>query len=594
MSTIRPASIYLRRLYTTDARQIARLEKSSYGSAYRAGQNALAAELSFADENGENLSIGLFDKERLVGFILGFFQENRGEVFDAFGTTAPVQQTLAGESIYFADIVLRPRYRRYFRLLLGRFCSEVRRHYPGLPVDAFAVESTLQRWQNFERGIAGFGFELTATEKLADSSLEEPLYWFCLTPVEAATKTKARDFEYVAEGRNFNVELIQTWERWEDLASEWNRLVDETPAGTPFLTHEYMSTWWDTFGLSARLFIVAIYEHGRLVTAAPFQITTTPVFDRHYYCLEFVGDPIELDRPKLLGRPDTVTAKIVARFLLDQQNNWGWLIAYEQDADSTFLAAVREAMVTEEFNVGVGRSSSCPYVDLQGSWTDYLDSRSRTTRKQLRRKLNKLRGAGAVKMVTVENWPDVVDALDRYADVEQRSWKPGKKLGVRKTPEYWNFYQQIVRRLGPSGQVHFRFLELDDQVIAATFGILRNGRYVSLHIAHDGAYDAYSPGVVLTGLELEECFGRADYAELDFLGGFLTNKSSWATDVRDTVTLHVYAKDIRLNLHHWIYFRAKPAIRSGLERHGLWRPALAMVEHLKNATTKLRQRLTGN
>ena len=571
----------LHRLYAADAPQIARLESSTYSSSYRAGEAALAEDLAFADAHSENLSVGLFDKGKLVGFILAFYQEDREEVFESFGVSTPPGHELVGESIYFADVVVLPAYGRYFHLLMGRFGRELRRHYPELPIDAFAVTSAYKRWKRFARGLAGFGYKVTESAGLADETLDEPLRWLTLIPVAAAERKRPTRFPYSRNGRSFEIELIQTSDRWQEIAADWNRLLEETPGFTPFQTCEYLVSWWETFRLFGRLFVVTVYENDKLVMALPFQVSTSALLWQDYFCLEFVGDPLEVDRPKMLGAPDSTVAEVVACFLADRRDQWDLIVAYEQDLESILPAALRAVLDDGSCHIGEIESPSSPYISIGTSWVEYLKSRPRSKRKQLRRSLNRVRRAGDVQMITVETWPEVAEALERYAEVEARSWKPEKKLGVKKTKEHWHFYNEVVRQLGPAGEVHFRILQLNGKDIAATFGIVKNGRFASMHIAHDQEFDEFSPGVVLTNLELEEVFKGGDYVEFDFLGAFLSNKSSWATGIRSTIALHVYSKEPRLGLVYWAYFRAKPALRGFLHWTGLFGSVKAIARKLR-------------
>jgi CelD/BcsL family acetyltransferase involved in cellulose biosynthesis len=75
------------------------------------------------------------------------------------------------------------------------------------------------------------------------------------------------------------------------------------------------------------------------------------------------------------------------------------------------------------------------------------------------------------------------------------------------------FYRELIDRLGLSHQLHFRFLTLNDLPIAATFGVFQSGRFASTEICHDQAFDQYSPGFVLTGLELQDCHDAGEYSD---------------------------------------------------------------------------------
>lgn len=59
---------------------------------------------------------------------------------------------------------------------------------------------------------------------------------------------------------------------FENLASEWDRLVLAAPRPSPFLLHGWVSAWWRHFGSGATLAVVCARRDGRLVGLAPMFI----------------------------------------------------------------------------------------------------------------------------------------------------------------------------------------------------------------------------------------------------------------------------------------------------------------------------------
>jgi hypothetical protein len=261
---------------------------------------------------------------------------------------------------------------------------------------------------------------------------------------------------------------------------------------------------------------------------------------------------------------------------------------YEQSLGSTVLSVAR-SLLSESMLVGIVPGPPCPWVDVRGSWAAFLASKSSAFRKSLRRKLARLRTRGEVNFSTGENWPAVEGAFRDYLDVERRSWKPGKKLGVAKSADSLEYHQALVNTLGPHGRIVFRTLFLDGTPIAATFGLLEHGQFLSLHIAHDRDFDDYSPGVLLTAYELEECYERADYAQYELLGGFLENKTSWTANARETQQLYAYRREPMFIVHYVWHFRMGPALKRFLKRLGLFRFAIRLKSLLRTVLFRTRE-----
>ena len=171
--------------------------------------------------------------------------------------------------------------------------------------------------------------------------------------------------------------------------------------------------------------------------------------------------------------------------------------------------------------------------------------------------------------------------FEDYLDVERRSWKPSKNLGVEKSADSLAYHRALLETFGTSGRLIVRTLSLDGKPIAATFGVLERGQFISLHIAHDCAFDAYSPGVLLTAFELEESYGRADHDSYELLGGFLDNKTTWTSNARETRQLYAYRRDTLFAIHYAWHFRVEPSLKRLAKRTGVFPYALAMKVRLR-------------
>jgi CelD/BcsL family acetyltransferase involved in cellulose biosynthesis len=173
------------------------------------------------------------------------------------------------------------------------------------------------------------------------------------------------------------------------------------------------------------------------------------------------------------------------------------------------------------------------------------------------RRLEKL---GRTEFREYETHSAVLAQLDAYRALEARSWKAKTGVGVARSEPYFAFYRDVAEAFARSGDFRVRMLALDDRVIAGTFGVVFDGVYYALQIAHDGAFDRYSPGTILEALEIERWF-KAGYRRYEFLGGFLKNKARWTSSYRSTQQLQAYRRSLFLFLLHFVQCRVKPRVK---------------------------------
>ncbi|MGH7575087.1 MAG: GNAT family N-acetyltransferase, partial [Longimicrobiales bacterium] len=268
-----------------------------------------------------------------------------------------------------------------------------------------------------------------------------------------------------------------------------------------------------------------------------------------------------------------------ARALVAQRDQWDVLHLYEQPPASTVITALARSLRGAGYLVGQLPDSICPFIRTAGDWDAFLDSRSRSLRKNLQRGRRRLEREGPVEYRIVDHAPAACQAFDQYLDIEGRSWKANSDAGVRADAVDQSFYRCLTALLGPDRLIEFRFIDVAGQPVAGTFGIRHDQRFYSLKIAHDQRFAAASPGTLLESLEIRDCFDR-DVVEYDFLGGFLTNKNRWTDDTRETVQVFAFPRR-----GHWIPFYVdrfvvRPRVKRLLRRAGWLDPLLAWRERV--------------
>lgn len=381
------------------------------------------------------------------------------------------------------------------------------------------------------------------------------------------------------------VRVVETESAWALLAPRWNELLAHTANSTVFQTFEYLQCWWQHFGRDRRLFII-VAERDDALAIAPMQIVRSPWMGAKLPCLTFIGLPSELDRCVLLcPESDADLRTAIVDFIATRRDDWDNITLYEQLPDSPFLLELSQALRRSGYLVATIPGPESPATVFSGSWADLLATRSSSFRKGIRRKTAQLSKIAPPALDFVDASDAVLPALARYRAVEAASWKPDAKLGVAKSPAHWAFWQDVTRRFGDSRAMQFKFLTVGEHTVAGTFGLLWNRQFYSLHIAHDDAYAAYSPGVLLTALELEAAFERGDCDRFDFLGGFLANKDSWATTITPTVALYANRPSLRGRLFQWSFFTAKPVLRRLLVRYGILDVVIKVKKRLFGGST---------
>src|SRR5690606_9992840 len=398
------------------------------------------------------------------------------------------------ECMYVADFAVRREYGRYTMRLLKEAWARIST-YHGLPVMGFSASNARDRWEARRKAFKRFGYRYAGSRRF---ELPGPPHEIFVVRFEMIG---APSYKLQPEP-TLHVEVVKSLVGWAQLEQHWDELLYQTPDWTPLQSYGMQRIWWRHFGADGRPYIAVAREGERVRAIAPLCIRPTFYWGRPRRLLGFIGEHGELDRPTFLRRgEDREAVQAILDHLWREREAWDALLLYEQPADGLVLSPARRHFDGRLLS-GLVPGPACPWADVTGSWDTFLASKPRAFRKSLRRKVERRRKRGGVRFETFDSWPEVSDAFEKYLDVEARSWKPAARLGVAKSPAYLAYHRALVERLGPQGKLHVRLLSVDQHPIAGTFGVLDRGQFMSLHIAHDRSYDAWSPGVLLSAYEL--------------------------------------------------------------------------------------------
>lgn len=525
----------------------------------------MAQLLRNAQEAGANLSLGVYRGSRLVGYLIAYIR-----------VSSHLPKAASGEIIHLHDVAFLPKYRAERRLLLLKAARAFEALAPGLPVEAFVLEPDLEKFVATRKQLSRFGYRPATKQTTGEYRSGYEIFILRWEPLEDRLHTRPQllprgpRFSYSVDGQDLQVELVTTENRWLALKPDWERLVEAIPGHTVFHTFDFQWLWWRYLGLSRELFIVVVCDGEEVLAIAPLMTTATRIFGRRFRELGLIGSPWEVDRGRfLIPDPQGRCLEAILAFLLDHRDCWDTAVLWEQSPSDPGIDRVRRAFVDNGFITAINRTEPGPYLDLAGSWADYLARRSRRLRKNLRQSRKRLELEGKVEPVEVRDWPGAVEKLDDYLTIELKSWKNSRGIGIGQSSWHFEFFKALADHFSRTGQFDLRFLELDGKPIAATFGLRYRQTFYSMRIVHDRAYDRFSPGTLLEAIELESLFDSG-LERYDFLGGFLANKLRWTETVSEIVNLHAFSRNWRLWLFHFTYFRLKSTVRAILIRAGVF------------------------
>jgi CelD/BcsL family acetyltransferase involved in cellulose biosynthesis len=306
-------------------------------------------------------------------------------------------------------------------------------------------------------------------------------------------------------------------ERVDHLGSvrqEWNALAER--AGNIFATYEWAAAWWETYGEGRPLHVHACRDsRGQLVALLPLYLASR----RPVRTLRLLGHgPADQLGPVCAPDDRPAAADALKRLLRNGLRGWDLLLA-ERVAPAEGWCGLLGGQV-------VHREDSPTLVIGGRSFDEFLASRSRNFREQVRRRARKLRREHEVEIrpSTADRLDEDLDTLFRLHEARWSNDGSGALAGARE-----RFHRSFAHRALERGWLRLWLLEADGAPRAAWYGF-RFARYdMYYQSGRDPEWERESVGFVLLCHTIKHAFDD-QILEYRLLRGGEEYKGRFASD----------------------------------------------------------------
>lgn len=383
----------------------------------------------------------------------------------------------------------------------------------------------------------------------------------------------------VARGndRGLMTEVIRDSDALDSLATEWRTFCERATCQVPFLTPEWMLTWWKRWGGVNQLFVVTVRNRGgRLVGLAPFCIRRSRLKRWGPRALRFLADQgVGTDHLDLIAEPD-IAAEVVHEVVGSIQRHraeWDYLELVDGAEDSPTFALLRKELRTCGLCEHMLRSSVCPFTPLPATFDEFLAGVSSNLRYNFRRRRRALEREPGFKFVVVEKQRDLEARFGEVARLHRLRFDDRRTRSSFLSAGIQDFHMETLPLFARHRTARLFFLEVQGKAIAGLYGFSVGNRFSFYQSGMDPAWSSKSVGLVLMGCVIEEAI-RTGHREFDFLRGDEDYKFMWTSRSRRNVTVCFHDSRFVSRIS-WPYVSVREACRQLLKRTVL--PALGLV-----------------
>ena len=332
------------------------------------------------------------------------------------------------------------------------------------------------------------------------------------------------------------VECIQSASGFTALRAQWQDLLRDSASDNPFLTWEWLHSWWAQYGAPGRLRLLVV-RHGSVpIAIAPFHLVSGPLswFSR----LEFLGTgDAGSDYLDVIARRGSEREAIasIADVLTAQQLT----VRLRHLPPASLAARLAERLADDGWAASLAEDGRCPIVTLAGHTFDsFLGTLGASHRANIRRRLRALEHLGARfdRITAHDERRQMLDTLAAFH--AQRYGNRGGSTAFS-TPAIRAFHEDATRLAADRGWLRMYAIRIDGAVAAVMYGFSSGGRFYFYQHGHDAGQASRSAGLALMAWTIRAAIDEG-CSEFDMLWGTEPYKGLWAREARTLQRLDLF------------------------------------------------------
>ena len=372
------------------------------------------------------------------------------------------------------------------------------------------------------------------------------------------------------EAEKSRPEIIRDYEQFAALDNEWNDAVERAHIPHPFLRHEWVRTWWDSFGQATRLghrgqaarqlHIIVVRHEGRIVGIAPLMRENAVIYGLPVRRVALVANDHTPRTDFVVAGNEGEVYRAIWNSLAGEMDRWDVLQLTQLPKMSRTIPAMSRLASDERLPIGTWTSSNSPCLELAGTWESYWATLSAKFRSNVRNRLTRLTQLGEPALEIISEKAAVAAALEDAWRLEASGWKDNEGTSITSEPAVQNFYTLLADRASDHGWLRLIFLTAAGKRIAVSYSAVYDGRLFLLKTGHDRQFHTCSPFKLLTYLAAQQAYA-CGLREIDFLGDTEPWKQEWTSAARAHDWLFIFSNSRRARLLHSIKFQMAPEIK---------------------------------
>jgi len=364
--------------------------------------------------------------------------------------------------------------------------------------------------------------------------------------------------DFVASSEKGRIEVVNR------LADEWRTLCQESSQDFPFCRPEWISAFLRAFLPDSKVLVVTVRYRGRLQFILP-------LVEERGFCF---GVPVRMLRAPVNSHSclfDAVrsasttgeAAVLAAWDYLQKLRSWD-VLELGEVPETGVLPQLTRAAEGCGFAIGQVAMRPTPLVPVPNDMDSLKQlPRNARLRGKLRHIRRELATQGQLRLRRVEQADPAT--LERFYKLEAAGWKGQDGSAIVCDVKTRQFYDEVAQSAARFSYLSLYLLELNDQLLAAHFGLSQDGRYFSPKVAYDEKLKAWAPGHLIVSEILQDCVARK-ISSYDITGPDDEWKMKWTAQILPKHKFYIFGEGLRGRFAHLLGFRLRLRLTKLLRR----------------------------
>jgi len=349
------------------------------------------------------------------------------------------------------------------------------------------------------------------------------------------------------------IEIITEYTKLESIKEIWNELLRKSHTYAPYLTYGWFTTAWQCLDSDKELHVIVVKDDGEIISIAPFLNSRKKFLGISVNKLCYIRNANTPFQDFILTTKKEESITLILDYLKKKSRLWNIIELDEMRADSITTELLRNICSSNGLSYHEEFKYNSWYLPIEQTWEECLAKLKSKTKKEFKRKLNRLERLGDLRLDIITNLEEINSHLKIYLDLYERTWK-----GREKNPE---LYYKIAEFFSKENSFFLYTLLLNDKPIAYLYSIKMNNILYGIKTTYDPSYYAFSPGIVLFYKSIQSMYDQGDIIEFEIGRGEEQFKKEWTDLSHKQIKLYLGNRRL-MNLIYFIFkFRFLPRCR---------------------------------